>query len=63
MSEEKVLIKTGTGIAKDFLRKEVDDIKHMLDQLPDCLTKDQLTHALRYCDERIQALLKLAGGY
>lgn len=61
--DEKVLIKTGTGIAKDFLRKEVDDIKLMLDQLPDCLTKEQLRNALNYCNERIEALLKLAGGY
>jgi hypothetical protein len=63
LSEEKILINTGTGISKVFLRKEVDDIKLMLDELPDCLTKDQLIRALKHSGERIEALLKLAGGY
>lgn len=63
MSKDRALIKTGTGVAKDFLRKEVEDIKRMLDELPDCLTKEQLQHALKYCRERIDALLNLTGGY
>lgn len=63
MVDDKVLIKTGTGIDKDFLRKEVEDIKLMLDQLPDCIDKKQLQHALEYCNERVEALRKLAGGY
>mgnify|MGYP001044992561 CR=1 FL=1 len=60
---ESTLIKTGTGISKAFLEKEVEDIKNMLDELPNCLTKEQLQNALRYCQERVTALLKLTGGY
>lgn len=59
----KVLIKTGIGVSKDWLRKEIDDIKKMIDQLPECVTKDQYINALRYCSQRIDALIQLSGKY
>lgn len=38
------------------MRKEIEDIKAMLDELPTVQTKEQLKNALRYCRDRIQAL-------
>ncbi len=60
---DPILTKTHAGVSKDWLRKEVEDIKAMLDQLILTQTDDQYIGALKYCEERIRALQKLAGQY
>ena len=58
---DSILTKTHAGVSKEWLRKEIEDIKSMLDQLPMTVNEDQYKGALEYCEERIRALQRLAG--
>jgi len=57
---DPILTKTPAGVTKDWLRKEIEDIKSMLDQIPVAVNLKQHLAALDYCEQRIIALRKLS---
>jgi len=60
---DPILTKTIAGVSKEWMRKEIDDIKAMLDQLPLAQTNEQYVGALEYCEKRIEAMKRLATRY